>query len=281
MRIAITGGTGLVGRFLTRAATNAGHDVILLGRTPPGKLFPEAQYMPWQLGQRPDLSGADALIHAAFRHEPGRYRGGEGDDPEGFSRANLDGTLRLWDAAERAGAHVAFLSTRAVYGDYAPGTRLTEDLPPRPDTLYGKVKLAAEEALGQGGASLRATGVYGPAGPGLEHKWTGLFRDFAAGTPISPRVATEVHGEDLAAAVLTCLNLRATGPLNVSDLVLDRRDLLGRVSELTGIDGPLPDEADRSRVSEADCSRLRDLGWRPGGWDRLEADLPELVRAAL
>ena len=53
----------------------------------------------YKLGERPDLAGIGAVVHCAFAHVPGRYRGGEGDDPEGFRRANLDGSLALIRAA--------------------------------------------------------------------------------------------------------------------------------------------------------------------------------------
>lgn len=285
MRIAITGGTGLVGRFLVEEGLAAGDDVAVLGRSPAAAGFfsaPVAQ-LRYTLGDAPPLDGFDALIHSAFLHEPGRYRGGEGDDPAGFIRANLDGSIRLFEAARSAGlSRVLFLSSRAVYGAYPPGAPLSEDMEPRPDTLYGEVKWQAEQALaelagpGLATASLRATGVYGPAGPGQRHKWAGLFDDFLAGRPIAPRRSTEIHGADLAAAARLLLQNRQTGPFNVSDLLLDRHDLLALVAALTGCPHPLPDRA-AVPVSVMTTGRLRALGWRPGGLDRLAASLPGML----
>lgn len=276
MRIALTGASGLVGRFIATAARAAGHEVTCLSRRPgPGGIA-------WDLaGPPPDLSGHGALIHCAFAHLPGRYRGGEGDDPEGFLARNRDGSLALFAAARSAGlGQAVFLSTRAVYGDYPPGTRLTDDLPPRPDTLYGQMKwqveqeLAALAAPGFATASLRATGVYGP---GPDHKWQSLFADFLAGRPIAPRVATEVHGADLAAAALLVVEAGARGSFNLSDLMLDRHDLLAEVAGLTGAHHPPPPRAMAGSVSEMDCARLRQLGWRPGGWARLRQSLPDML----
>lgn len=264
MKVAVTGATGLVGRFITEALLTAGHEVIVLGRRP----VQGAAFLPFTLGEVPRLD-ADALVHAAFRHEPGRYRGGEGDDPEGFRAANLDGSLRLLRAFQ---GRSIFLSSRAVYGNYPHGTVLREDMAPRPDTLYGEVKAAVEA---EATVSLRATGVYGP---GTGHKWQELFADFLQAAPIAPRVATEVHGADLAAAVLTVLH-RGQGIFNVSDLVLDRRDLLAEVAVVTGCANPLPARADRSTLGIMDCSRLKALGWRPGGWGRLIASLPALLQS--
>ncbi len=196
MRLALTGAGGLVGRFIAEAARAAGHSLVILARSP----LPGAdEHRPYDLlGPLPPLADVDALIHCAFQHVPGRYRGGEGQDPEGFRRANLEGSLRLFEAMR--GRRILFLSSRAVFDGYGPGTLLTEAMPPCPESLYGQVKAEAEVALfAEGGASLRATGVYGP---GPDHKWRVLFEDFRAGRPIEPRVATEVHGADLAAAAL-------------------------------------------------------------------------------
>ena len=285
MRIAITGGTGLVGRFLVEEGLAAGDDVAVLGRSPAATGFfsaPVAQ-LRYSLGDAPPLDGFDALIHSAFLHEPGRYRGGEGDDPAGFIRANLDGSIRLFEAARSAGiSRVLFLSSRAVYGAYPPGTPLCEDMEPRPDTLYGEVKWQAEQALdalaapGFATASLRATGVYGPAGPGQRHKWADLFDDFLAGRPIAPRRGTELHGQDLAAAARLLLQGPEPGAFNASDLVLDRHDLLARVAGLTGCPHPLPARAD-TPVSAMRTDRLHALGWRPGGLQRLIDCLPGML----
>ena len=265
MRIALTGASGLVGRAIHRAAVAAGHDVDTL----PG----------YRLGDGPDLRGRDALIHAAFAHAPGKYRGGEGDDPSGFRCANLDGTRRLFDAARRSAvARILFLSSRAIHDGHPPGSILTDVMPPAPTTLYGEVKALAEVHLargGEGGTALRATGIYG-GGP--SHKWRDLFAGYLAGQPVAPRVATEVHQHDLALAALLVLRAPSAPPtLNVSDLVLDRRDLLAEVARIAVCDHPLPQRADPAPLRIPDCSGLRALGWRPGGMDLLRKELPGML----
>ena len=281
MKIALTGASGLVGRFLLSGLTARGYEVVALGQSN----VPGAELREWRLGRAAPLAGCDAVVHAALSHAPGRYRGGEGDDPAGFLERNRDGSLRLLEEARAAGlSRAVFLSSRAVYGDYPPGTVLTEDLPPRPDTLYGKMKWAVEQGLaamagpGFATASLRATGIYGP---GPDHKWRRLFDACASGETIAPRVATELHGDDLAAAVALLLEVPAAalapGSFNASDITLDRRDLLERVARITGRCGTLPERADARRVSPMRCDRLRDLGWRPRGLDGLNAALPEML----
>jgi nucleoside-diphosphate-sugar epimerase len=268
MRVALTGATGLVGQFVARRLLAEGHDLVALGRPSPWG----GGARPWRLGEPAPLGGCDALVHCAFAHVPGRYRGGEGDDPAGFLAANVDGTLRLWDEAR--GLPTVFLSSRAVYDGQPPGAALSEDLPLAPASLYGQAKLSAEPPEG---ASLRATGVYGPPAPGQRHKWADLFDAFARGEAVAPALGTEVHGDDVAAAVALLLSA-PPGPYDCSDLLLDRRDLLGMWSEASGIRGTLPPRS-AARPNVMGCERLRALGWRPGGGPKLREALQAMAEA--
>lgn len=274
MKIAVTGASGLLGYPIAHRLAAQGHTVETLGRTPVAGM----PHRPWALGDMPDLTGVDALVHAAFSHIPGRYRGGEGDDPDGFRRTNLDGTRRLIDAAAKANARIVFLSTRAVYGTHPPGTILTEDTPARPDTLYGEIKRQTEQEIAGLGTSLRITGVYGPPIPNRPHKWSHLFARFAAGEPIAPRLSTEVHVADVASAVEIAINQPVAPPLlNVSDILLDQRDLLKAYAALTGISGRLPPAATGQVAGVMATDRLRALGWVPQGSFSLTETLKLLV----
>jgi len=281
----VSGGTGYVGRFIVEQLLAAGHQVTVMGRHPPSKGFfsGPVSFLPLSLepaGASPELfQGADFFVHGAFDHLPGKYRGGEGTDPQAFRRRNLDGSIALFQAAKAAGVRrVAFLSSRAVYGTQPAGILLGEEDEARPDTLYGQVKLEAERALaGLGapsfhGVSLRITGVYGPAGKGRRHKWADLFENYMAGQAIDSRIATEVHGQDVGRAVRLVLEMRDPPPfvLNVSDILVDRHDLLAMVQKETGSVHPLPPRADKQAVNAMRTERLRSLGWQPGGLARLE-----------
>lgn len=274
-RIALTGATGLVGRFLLAGLAETA--LTTLGR----QAVAGHPHQPWELGRDVDLRGTDVLVHAAFSHVPGRYRGGEGDDPQGFLAANLDGTRRLFDAAQRDGVRqVIFLSSRAVFDGLPTGTPLTEDRQPEAQSLYGQVKHQAEAhlaGLGLQGISLRATGIYGP---GPRHKWCDLFLDYVEGRPIAPRRGTEVHGADLARAVSTLIGSDLRGAVHVSDVLLDRHDLLSDVRHLTECPHALPAPSDRP-INALHCARLKRLGWRPGGRTLLRRDLPQMLRQAL
>ncbi|MDF1633685.1 NAD(P)-dependent oxidoreductase [Mycoplana sp. MJR14] len=294
-RVLVSGGTGTVGRFIVEHLLAHGYKVTVGGRTPPAPDFFSRAVAHVPLHLDPDLDQIDAFeniyyfVHAAFAHVPGKYRGGEGDDPDGFRRANLNGSVRLFEAARDAGVRrCVFLSSRAVYGPQPPGTVLTEDLPARPDTLYGRVKLDTERSLQAlcahnfTTASLRVTGVYGEAGPRRDHKWHGLIGDYLAGRPAAPRAGTEVHGDDVAAAVRLMLEtdpMRINGEVfNVSDVLVDTRALLSIVQQATGCPHPLPAKADVDAFCPMATERLRMLGWQPGGMLRLQATLEALSR---
>jgi len=298
MTVLVTGGTGYVGRFIVEELIGAGYGVAVIGRqTPqPGFFSAPVAFRSMALDpatiDRRHFAGVDQVVHAAFHHLPGRYRGGEGDDPETFRRINLNGSIALFRAAKEAGVRrLAFISSRAVYGTQPPGMALTEETPAAPDTLYGEVKFEAERALGELAsssfttASLRLTGVYGPAGAGLPHKWTGLFAGRLAGRPIEPRCGTEVHGGDAARAVRLALEsdaLAGAAVLNVSDILVDRRDILALFDEVAGVTRPLPlASPGTAAFNTMATERLRALGWQPGGWPLFERTVRQLAREFL
>ncbi|WP_306143869.1 NAD(P)-dependent oxidoreductase [Roseibium sp. MMSF_3412] len=276
MRILITGASGTIGRFLTARLAKEGHRMIALGRKPVDDIA--SGFSRYDLSDvAPGLPVADALIHCALHHEPGKFRGGEGQDPDLFRKLNVEGTTALFQAAKTAGCRRAvFLSSRAVYGDARRGETLVETDEPAPDSLYGQVKLDGERALEEladarfSGVALRVTGVYGVPPGTSEHKWSGVFEAFRTGEDIEPRCATEVHGDDLADAVSRVLQMDGNrfDVFNVSDLLLDRRDLLKLLSQHTGRQSNLPERA-TPVPGVMDTSRLRQHGWQPGGLDRL------------
>lgn len=293
MKVLVSGGTGLVGRYVVEELLAAGYSVVVGGRHAPlPRLFSRpVEFAPLSLDPDEDHSEAfdDAyfFVHAAFSHLPGKYRGGEGDDPETFRRLNLDGTVKLFDTAKRAGTRrCIFISSRAVYQEAPPGTVLTEEMLPLPDTLYGEVKLDGERALahlsdpGFATASLRATGVYGNL---LPNKWTSLIDDYLSGRPVPVRAGTEVHGRDLGRAVRLMLeteSARISGEaFNVSDIVADTRDILSVVQQETGCPNPLPAAADMAAVNRMSTERLEALGWLPGGEALFEQTIRQLANA--
>lgn len=278
MKALVSGGTGLVGRYIFETLLGAGYETIICGRTqaPVGLFSTPVEFRPLKLDLDADhtalFAGIDVFIHAAFEHRPGRYRGGEGDDPAGFRRKNVDGSVSLFTSAKRAGVRRAvFLSSRAVYDGLPSGVPLTEDANLAPTSLYGKVKLLGEQGLAALNgpdfitASLRLTGVYGELRP---NKWDELFAAYLAGEQVPVRAGSEVHGRDVGQAVRLMLEAdpgRISGQaFNVSDLTTDTHEILSALRDIKG-GGDLPAPADKSNVAEMSCEKIAALDWLPGG----------------
>jgi nucleoside-diphosphate-sugar epimerase len=238
------------------------------------------------------LDDVQGVVHCAFSHVPGRYRGGEGDDVRGFWRTNFGASVRLLRLARSAGVHrVVLMSSRAVFAGRGPGEDPTQPVadayPPRPDTQYGMLKLAEEQLAaaseGMAACALRPTGVYGMSYPAARSKWFGLVGEVLAGkTVTASRTATEVHGVDVARAVEILLSVPAVQvrglAFNCSDITLSTRELVQRVAQLADVSATLPPPSPPV-ANPMSCGRLHALGWRPGGEERLQATLLELIAA--
>src|SRR5579871_2841147 len=112
MRIAITGATGFLGRYLVRQLARAGHSLCCWYRPSSDRTgFEEvAQAIEWQPGSLVDreapaalVRGVDAVVHAALQWQGGSFRASGQDDLETFLQANLMGSLRLFQTAHAAG----------------------------------------------------------------------------------------------------------------------------------------------------------------------------------
>ena len=147
--VAVTGATGFLGRILSQAFEELGWTVIRLCRNEVTRTCSNNNGM--QVVDFSDagaiaraISGADAVIHlAGFAHA----HFGERFGPQYFA-VNRDLTLRVWEAACRAGCkHFMFASSIKVHGEDLSGQVINETSACNPSTPYGQSKLAAENAL--------------------------------------------------------------------------------------------------------------------------------------
>ena len=291
MRVLITGGTGYIGDFARRKFIRHGHKVICTTRKlPPKPPKGSATWIELDLNDFStdvfcDLGHIDCLVHLAFEHVPGKYRGGEGDDPERFWHANVEGTRRLFEAARKARIYrTVFLSSRAVFSDELPEDcelPIPDTQEPFPSTLYGKCKAEveglAEEFEDIGLVSLRATGVYGVIRPIEKSKWWDLLTiDSYDRVPESytNQGKTEVLIDDVVNAVrlLLEINLRKTDlrVFNCSDVVVSDERLWyvawlckRGVSDVRG-QLQLPPVVLPKALMDSEV--LRQLGWQPRNW---------------
>ncbi|GLI27807.1 UDP-glucose 4-epimerase [Agromyces rhizosphaerae] len=150
MRVAVTGGSGKLGRTVVRELTAAGHDVVNFDRV--GERGPSfVQLDTTDYGQVIDaLGGVDrtegfeALVHLAAIPAPGMLT-----DAATF-RNNMLTTFNLFWAATRLGIRrIVYASSETVLGlpfdvppPYIP---VDEDYPARPESVYSITKVLEEQ----------------------------------------------------------------------------------------------------------------------------------------
>jgi nucleoside-diphosphate-sugar epimerase len=295
VKVAVTGATGYVGRFIVDRLASAGIE-LRAWRRPSSDLRGMPDGIEWIDGElgvpaaaEALLDGADMLVHAALDHLPGRYRGGEGSEIGSYIERNVGGSLALLVAARKLGVgRCVVLSSRAVFGEEIRSAAISDDELPRPDTHYGAAKAALEafvRSFGREGwaiSALRPTGVYGMVLPAERSKWFDLVARILRREPVKPRAGTEVHGADVAESVWRLLRADpadiAGRAFNCSDIVVSTRDIVQLVHRSAGISGPLPEQSPAPLNIMAHPGLDR-LGMVFGGRAALEATVEELVRA--
>jgi nucleoside-diphosphate-sugar epimerase len=301
MRIAITGATGFLGRYLVRHLADAGHHVRCWYR--PGsdrssfeKQADAIEWLPGSLGEeaavRELVPGTDAVVHAAVQWEGPRNRGsGNHGAASAFFSINLTGSLQLFQAAFEAGVpRFVFISTCAVHEVILDDRPLDETHPLWPTSHYGAHKAALEAfvhsyGLGQGWpiCALRPTGIYGLAHPVQASQWYDLVGQVLRGEPVaSPKGGKEVHAADVARAVALLLNADAKAvagqAFNCYDRYVAEQEVAGIAKELTGSRSEI-DDLNRGPRHQIETRKIRALGMTFGGEPLLRRTVQELVEA--
>jgi nucleoside-diphosphate-sugar epimerase len=300
MRIAITGATGFLGRYLVRHLSEAGHRLRCWYRPGSDRSgFEEPEQIDWLPGQLGDadatrrlIEGADALVHAAVQWQGPRNRGsGSHGDPNVFFDVNLTGSLQLFQAAlEARVSRCVFISTCAVHEVILPNRPLDETHPLWPTSHYGAHKAALEAfvhsfGLGQGFpiCALRPTGIYGLAHPPQSSRWFDLVGRVLRGERIeSARGGKEVHAADVARAVGLLVTAEERGIIgqafNCYDLYVAEQEVARIAKELTGSSSEIVD-LNRGPKNQIDTRKIRALGISFGGAELLRRTVQELVAA--
>jgi nucleoside-diphosphate-sugar epimerase len=300
MKIAVTGATGFLGRYLVHNLAGAGHHLRCWHRPTSDRTnfpsFPGAiEWLSGSLGDPPATAAlvrdVDAVVHSALQWErQDGFRSGGQDDLEGFLEANLLGSLRLFQAAYSAGvARFVFISTCAVHDVILEDRPLDEAHPLWPTHHYGAHKAALEKfvhsfGLGQGWpiCALRPTGIYGLAHPPAASRWFDLVCQVRAGVPIhSAKGGKEVHAADVARAVALLLaadtKAIAGQVFNCYDRYVADQDVARIAKELTKSSSPIAD-LNRGPKHQIVTRKLRDLGMTFGGEALLRQTVAELLQ---
>ncbi len=300
MKIAVTGGTGFIGRYLLRELLAHGHELRCWRRTGSdlGGLEHVKDRIEWIEGELGDHDAArrlvqhcDAVVHAALARGGAGFTGGEGDVIR-FVEANVLGTLRLIEAARRADARrVVFISTCAVHDVICNDRVLDEAHPLWPKSHYGAHKAAIEKfvhsyGLGQGYpiCALRPTGVYGVDYPVEESKWFDLVRSVVRGEAVScEHGGKEVHAADVAKAVHILLNAPpeqiAGQTFNCYDFYVSQWEVAQLAKEISGSNARIQGRQTSPKY-QIETGKVRALGMTFGGRPQWEQAIAALTRAA-
>jgi nucleoside-diphosphate-sugar epimerase len=301
MRIAVTGATGFLGRYIVRRLADTGHRLRCWyrpgsDRTGLESVAAQVEWLPGVLGDEAAVAelirGADALVHAAVQWEGPRTRGRASHGAPGvFFGVNLTGSLQLFQAACEAGlSRCVFLSTCAVHEVILDDRPLDETHPLWPTSHYGAHKAALEAfvhsfGLGQGWpiCALRPTGIYGLAHPASASRWYDLVGQVLRGEPISSaKGGKEVHAADVACAVELLLSADAraiTGQsFNCYDRYVSEEEVARVARELAGCSGEVS-SLNRGPKHQIDTKKIRALGMSFGGEGLLRQTVRELIEA--
>lgn len=159
MKIFVTGGTGNIGQYVTLALLKAGHELVLLTRTPdripafstlPGVTLVKGSVLETAV-MRNAMQGCEAVVHIAL---------GWGNDPVEMLEHDTRVTACLMQTAEEFGMkNFVYTSSTAAMGDLRDGMDETAVL--LPGDLYGATKASTEMYLLGFNQYYSGQGVYG------------------------------------------------------------------------------------------------------------------------
>jgi dTDP-4-dehydrorhamnose reductase len=186
MRLLITGASGQLGGYLLRELRSKATTLIAWSGSRTGELFgvplrPVNLVDPDQLAAAFQAARPEVVIHAAgITTVADCFR-----SPEQARRVNTEATARLTELAAGAGARLLFLSTDLVFDGEEAGYR-EEDVP-APLSVYGRTKLAAEQAVlhHPRNAVVRTSLLFGPTLVGRPTFFDDQVRALREGRPVT------------------------------------------------------------------------------------------------
>lgn len=281
MKILLTGPTGFIGSAFARLALSRGHQVgglIIPGEQPPAGLedTPNLEWFRGTLAEPPwekiQAFEPQVCLHTAWITTPGVYL----ESPENyrFLEASVAFLRRLVSFGTR---HIAGLGTCI---EYQIGNQpLSETTTPiAPSTTYARCKdelrRTLESEARNGGFDFCWARIFYPYGPG-EHPsrlCSSLIQRLSRNEEVTLKTPNSTKDyifiTDLAEALLTILEKRFAGPINVGTgaglsvrtVAQTIGKLLGKTSLVKEIDPPEPDPFP---FVVADATKLRALNWQP------------------
>ena len=284
MRLLLLGASGFLGTHVVRAA----------------ELLPEVDLIQHrrrgEVGTAVELdlaaAGSDQLRRLLERVQPDvvvNAVGATGSDPEMLAALNVGVVELLLEALPGTlpGARLVTFGSAAEYGPTPAGEPIDEMRPARPESAYGRTKLAGTrlvvEARGDGRVDGVVLRVFNPLGAGMPASTLAgsavrQLRSAMATSGAAIRLGPLgdyrdfVDARDVADAVLA---VAQTGHLddpilNVgSGVAVRSRDLVEQLADLAGFRGevleeePIPERSGAVHWQQAATDRLRRIGWEP------------------
>lgn len=217
MRAFVTGGTGFVGSHLVDALLlDEETEVRCLVRKNPkwleGKKVTQVQGDLHDIeALKKGIEGCEFVFHSAAATAA--------PDERSFMARNVEGTENVLRIAQKAGVkNLIVLSSLAAAGPTQNGQPISEDVPCRPVSLYGKSKMRMEQMLQDQADSdqkvsiIRPPAVYGPREENIYSLFKSASRGIApiVGDGNRPRVSL-VHVRDLIRGILLAADKSPTG----------------------------------------------------------------------
>jgi UDP-glucose 4-epimerase len=281
-RVVVTGATGNLGSSIVPALLASGREVVSITRhRPTTQPWSELDGVRWQTADvgvdvldPAWFEGADAVIHLAWAIQPSHR-------PEEMFRTNITGTRRVIDAAVAANVpHIVHASSLGAYGAGERGAHANEaadtdgaalldyswqkayverllDLVERDHPHTTVTRLRPAVVLGAA-AAVRIHALFAGKVP---RRMVAALAERAGSAPIPFQV---VHPDDVADAVVSILDRRFAGPVNLA------------------AEGVLGGSPPGGRAGMRAVSALAAIGWRlrivaaEPGWVRLAACAPVL-----
>ena len=276
MRAIVIGGSGQIGGWLLQSLIAAGDDAIgTFASVPTPGLLPldasdQLSAAEWVRSRNPDV----VFYPAGFTWVDGCQR-----DPAKAFAANRDEPLNLARAASQVGAKFVYFSTDYVFdGQSGPNSEADQ---PKPLSIYGEAKLAAEhqliDELRDQALIARTSWVYGPERQGKNFAYQ-LVKTLKAGKPLvcpSDQVSSPSYGPDVARATLSLLRAGIHGLIHVAGPeVMDRVTFAKAIAVAFGLAPELIESQSTAELAQEAPRPLQGGLTTP----RLDAFKPNLMR---
>jgi UDP-glucose 4-epimerase len=314
--ILVVGGAGYIGSHAVRILLDQGYDVVVLDDLSTGHkkaVDSRAVFVHGNLGDREVLKSlfSNYPIRGVMHFAARTLVGESVLKPSMYYKNNTAATLNLLDVMVEHGVyHLIFSSTCAVYG--TPETDvITEDLPKRPVSPYGKSKWMVEQILedfehayGLKYVALRyfnAAGAHESGEIGEDHdpeshlipiilqhllgfreKVTVFGTDYP--TPDGTCIRDYIHVSDLVQAHILALEALMNGKLEQAAFNLGTgrgysvREVIRKCEEITGRKATVElgerRSGDSPKLVASSEKIFQALGWKP------KHDLDEIIRSA-